>query len=150
MSNLLAAVGRGQLRVLPQRVERRRAIFEAYRKALGGVPGIAFMPEASYGRATRWLTVILVDPVEFGVSREDIRLHLESLDIESRPVWKPMHLQPVFRSCRVVGGAVATELFDRGLCLPSGTQMTDDDVARVVEGLLATPRRAAAGRVTTP
>jgi len=146
MSNLLAAVGRGQLRVLPQRVERKRAIFEAYRKALRRAPGVAFMPEASYGRATRWLTVILVDPAEFGATREDIRLHLETLNIESRPVWKPMHLQPVFRGCRVVGGSVAADLFDRGLCLPSGTQMTDDDVARVVEALLATPRRAAAGR----
>jgi dTDP-4-amino-4,6-dideoxygalactose transaminase len=148
MSNLLAAVGRGQLRVLPQRVERKRAIFEAYRKTLGGVSGVAFMPEAAYGRATRWLTVILVDPAEFGATREDIRLHLETLNIEARPVWKPMHLQPVFRGCRVVGGAVAADLFDRGLCLPSGTQMTNDDVARVVEALLATPRHAMADRKT--
>jgi pyridoxal phosphate-dependent aminotransferase EpsN len=149
LSNLLAAVGRGQLRVLPQRVERRRAIFDAYRKALGGVPGIEFMPEASYGRATRWLTVILVDPAGFGATREDIRGHLEALNIESRPVWKPMHLQPVFQGCRVVGGPVAARLFDRGLCLPSGTQMTDDDVCRVVEGLLATPRRGrSAGAVS--
>ena len=148
MSNLLAAVGRGQLRVLAQRVERKRAIFEGYRGLLAGVPGIAFMPEASYGKATRWLTVILVSPAEFGATREDIRLHLESLDIEARPVWKPMHLQPVFRGCRVVGGAVAADLFDRGLCLPSGTQMTDNDVARVVEALLATPRRAGAGRTS--
>jgi dTDP-4-amino-4,6-dideoxygalactose transaminase len=144
MSNLLAAVGRGQLRVLPQRVDRKRTIFEAYCRALRGVPGIEFMPEASYGRATRWLTVILVDPAEFGATRDDIRLHLESLNIESRPVWKPMHLQPVFKGCRVVGGVVAERLFDRGLCLPSGTQMTDDDVSRVVEGLLATPRLAGA------
>lgn len=145
MSNLLAAVGRGQLRVLTQRVERKRAIFSAYRRLLADVPGISFMPEAAYGRATRWLTVLLVDPAEFGATREDIRLHLESLDIESRPVWKPMHLQPVFRGCRVVGGAVAADLFERGLCLPSGTQMTDDEVARVVEALLATPRRAGMG-----
>jgi len=140
MSNLLAAVGRGQLRALTQRVERKRAIFEAYRVALGAVPGIRFMPEASFGRATRWLTVIQVDPAEFGATREDVRLHLESLDIESRPVWKPMHLQPVFRGCRTVGGSVAAELFDRGLCLPSGTAMTDADIARVVEAVLATPR----------
>jgi dTDP-4-amino-4,6-dideoxygalactose transaminase len=146
MSNLLAAVGRGQLRLLQQRVERRRAIFEAYRRLVAGVPGITFMPEASYGRATRWLTVILVDPAEFGASREDVRLHLESLNIESRPVWKPMHLQPVFRGCRVVGGDVSAGIFERGLCLPSGTQMTDDDVQRVVEGMLATPRRAEAVR----
>ncbi len=146
MSNLLAAVGRGQLRVLPQRVERKRAIFEVYRSALAGVPGIEFMPEASYGRATRWLTVILIDPAEFGAKREDVWLHLEGQNIEARPVWKPMHLQPVFRGCRVIGGAVAADLFERGLCLPSGTQMTDADVMRVVEGLLAVRRRGYAGR----
>ena len=94
------------------------------------------MPEASYGRATRWLTTILIDPADFGATREDIWLHLEALNIEARPVWKPMHLQPVFRGCRVIGGAVAADLFERGLCLPSGTQMTDADVTRVIEGLL--------------
>lgn len=83
------------------------------------------------------MTVIQVDPREFGATREDVRLHLESLDIESRPVWKPMHLQPVFQGCRVVGGAIAQELFERGLCLPSGTAMADADVQRVVEGVLA-------------
>ncbi len=142
MSNLLAAVGRGQLRLLPQRVERKRAIFEVYRSALTGVPGIEFMPEASYGRATRWLSTLLIDSAEFGATREEVWLHLEALNIESRPVWKPMHLQPVFRGCRVIGGAVAADLFERGLCLPSGTQMTDADVTRVVEGLLGTRRRA--------
>jgi len=148
MSNLLAAVGRGQMRVLPARVERKRAIFEVYRSALAGVPGIEFMPEASYGRATRWLTVILIDPAQFGATREDVWLHLEALNIEARPVWKPMHLQPAFRGRRVIGGAVAADLFERGLCLPSGTQMTDGDVTRVVEGLLATRRRAVAARLT--
>jgi len=108
------------------------------------------MPEASYGRATRWLTVILIDPAEFGATREDVWLHLEALNIEARPVWKPMHLQPVFRGYRVIGGAVAADLFDRGLCLPSGTQMTDADVTRVVEGLLATPRHAVAARRSVP
>ncbi len=141
MSNLLAAVGRGQLRVLPQRVERRRQIFASYRQALEHVPGITFMPEASWGTATRWLTVIQIDPAAFGATREDVRLHLESSNIESRPVWKPMHLQPVFEGCRVAGGSVAAELFDRGLCLPSGSQMTDADCQRVVEALLSTPRR---------
>jgi pyridoxal phosphate-dependent aminotransferase EpsN len=150
MSNLLAAVGRGQMRVLPRRVERKRAIFEVYRSALAGVPGIEFMPEASYGRATRWLTTILIDPAEFGATREDVWLHLEALNIEARPVWKPMHLQPVFRGCRVIGGAVAADLFERGLCLPSGTQMTDADVTRAIEGLLATPRRAVVGRRVVP
>ncbi len=134
--------------VLPQRVERKRAIFDLYHRALAGVAGVVFMPEASYGRATRWLTVALIDPAEFGASREDVRQHLESRDIEARPVWKPMHLQPVFRGCRVVGGSVAVHLFERGLCLPSGTQMSDDDVGRVVEAILATPRRASSHKVT--
>jgi dTDP-4-amino-4,6-dideoxygalactose transaminase len=141
MSNLLAAVGRGQLRRLPQRVERKRRIFALYAEALGSVPGISFMPEAPWGRSMRWLTVILVDPAEFGATREDVRLHLESLDIETRPVVKPMHLQPVFRGCRALRGAVATDLFDRGLCLPSGTQMTDADIERVVDGILKTVKR---------
>jgi dTDP-4-amino-4,6-dideoxygalactose transaminase len=140
MSNLLAAVGRGQLRVLSQRVERRRQNFTFYERALGRVPGVTFMPEAPWGRGTRWLTVIQVDPAEFGATREQIRLHLESFDIEARPVWKPMHLQPVFQGRRVVGGAVAAKLFDRGLCLPSGSQMTDADCQRVVDAVLSTPR----------
>ena len=140
MSNLLAAVGRGQLRVLPQRVERRRQIFTFYQRALGSVPGITFMPEASWGKATRWLTVIQIDPLVFGATREDVRLHLEHVNVEARPVWKPMHLQPVFKGCRVVGGPVAADLFDRGLCLPSGSQMTDADCQRVVDALLSTPR----------
>ncbi len=133
--------GHGQLRVLPQRVERRRQIFKLYQQALGRAPGITFMPEANWGRATRWLTVIQVDPAEFGATRKDIRLHLESFNIEARPVWKPMHLQRVFEGCRVAGGSVAADLFDRGLCLPSGSQMTDADCQRVVDALLSTPRK---------
>ncbi len=132
LSNVLAAIGRGQLRVLEERVRRKREIFEAYRQALGDLPGIAFMPEAPWGRATRWLTCITVDPAEFGADREAIRLALEAEDIESRPLWKPMHLQPVFAGCEVVGGAVAADLFERGLCLPSGTAMSETDVERVV------------------
>jgi pyridoxal phosphate-dependent aminotransferase EpsN len=141
MSNLLAAVGRGQLHLLHERVERKRQIFARYREALGSLPGIAFMPEAPWGRSMRWLSVILVDPVEFGATREDVRLSLEALDIETRPVVKPMHLQPVFRGRRVVGGSVAADLFERGLCLPSGTQMTDADLNRVVDGIVKTVRR---------
>jgi dTDP-4-amino-4,6-dideoxygalactose transaminase len=144
MSNLLAAVGRGQLRRLPERVERKRRIFALYQDALGSIPGISFMPEAPWGRAMRWLTVALVDPAEFGATREDVRLHLESLNIETRPVVKPMHLQPVFRERRVLGGPVAAGLFDQGLCLPSGTQMSDADVERVVDGVLKTVRRRSA------
>lgn len=131
MSNLLAAVGRGQLRVLDERVRRRREINALYRSLLGDLPGISFMPEASYGRANCWLTGITVDEESFGAGREDIRLALEAADVEARPVWKPMHLQPVFRGCRFVGNGVADRLFDRGLCLPSGTAMTDETVELV-------------------
>lgn len=90
------------------------------------------MPEAPWGSATRWLTVIQIDAGEFGATREDVRLHLEGLDIEARPVWKPMHLQPVFSGCRAIGGSVAAGLFERGLCLPSGSSMSDADCQRVV------------------
>ena len=91
------------------------------------------MPEAPWGRHNRWLTVITIDPKQFGATREDVRLVLEAENIESRPLWKPMHLQPAFRDCEVVGGAVAEELFVKGLCLPSGTAMREADQMRVVE-----------------
>ena len=133
MSNLLAAVGQGQLRALDQRVERRREIFEFYRSALGNIPGIYFIPDAPYGKSNRWLTCITVDPDEFVASREDIRLALEAENIESRPVWKPMHLQPVFSRCRVRGGEVSAEIFEKGLCLPSGTDLNEADLIRIVE-----------------
>jgi pyridoxal phosphate-dependent aminotransferase EpsN len=132
MSNVLAAIGRGQLRVLDERVSARRRNFDFYHRALAGMPGIDLMPEAPWGRATRWLTCITVDPERFGAAREAIRLALEEEQIESRPVWKPMHLQPVFAGYECVGGAVAADLFDRGLCLPSGTAMTEADLLRVV------------------
>jgi pyridoxal phosphate-dependent aminotransferase EpsN len=131
MSNLLAAVGRGQLGVLDQRIEQRRANNAFYRSALGDLPGITFMDEADYGRWNGWLTCILVDPQAFGSSREDIRLRLEAENIEARPVWKPMHLQPVFEGCRCRGGEVAARLFRDGLCLPSGSSLTDEDRQRV-------------------
>lgn len=132
MSNILAAIGRGQLKVLDERVEARRRNFDYYQQYLGLLPGISFMPEAPYGRCTRWLTCIVVDPQAFGANREDIRLALEKENIEARPLWKPMHLQPVFAGCRVRGGAVSAGLFERGLCLPSGSQMTYNDLERVV------------------
>ncbi|MDW7710738.1 MAG: aminotransferase class I/II-fold pyridoxal phosphate-dependent enzyme [Deferrisomatales bacterium] len=133
LSNVLAAIGRGQLRALEDRVRRKREIFAFYRESLGDLPGIELMPEAPYGRCTRWLTVLTIDPEAFGADREAVRKALEAKNIEARPVWKPMHLQPVFSGCRVAGGAVSEELFARGLCLPSGTAMTDADLERVVE-----------------
>ncbi len=131
LSNILAGVGRGQLRVLEERVQARRRNFAAYEAALGALPGLSFMPEASWGRHNRWLTVITIDPDIFGASREDIRLALETDNIESRPVWKPMHLQPVFAECETVGGSVAEELFERGLCLPSGSSLSSADLERI-------------------
>jgi len=133
MSNILAAIGRGQLHVLEDRVQKKREIFEYYQENLGNMPGIEFMPEAPYGRCTRWLTVTLITPETFGVDREVVRLALEAENIESRPVWKPMHMQPVFKGCRVVGGSVAEDLFERGLCLPSGTQLSREEQDRVIE-----------------
>ncbi len=157
MSNVVAAIGRGQLLSLDQRVQRKLEIFEYYRRALETVDGITMMPEADFGRATRWLTVIQIDPRRFGADRETVRLALESGNIESRPVWKPMHVQPVFyvdgdidrrRSfshegrypARVVGGHVAEELFLNGLCLPSGTAMTAIDLDRTIATILSCRR----------
>lgn len=133
LSNVLAAIGRGQLQALADRVRQRRRNFAFYEGSLAGIPGLEFMPEAAHGRSSRWLTVIQIDPEEFGATPEEVRLALEAKDIESRPVWKPMHLQPVFRSARRVGGAVSERIFNRGLCLPSGSQMTDRDLSRVAD-----------------
>jgi dTDP-4-amino-4,6-dideoxygalactose transaminase len=163
MSNILAAIGRGQLRVLDDRVRRKREIFEYYRKSLGRLPGIKFMPEAEYGKASRWLTVMLIDENEFGIDRETLRIGLEKHNIESRPVWKPMHMQPVFEvewtesdaadhkpektsgkrfRARLVGGKVSEDLFLRGLCLPSGTQMSETDLERVVSAIISVRKDA--------
>jgi len=133
LSNVLAAIGRGQLRALDDRVEKKRWIFDHYERALSRVPGIEFMPETDYGKATRWLTVILISPEQFGVDREAVRLAMEKQNIESRPVWKPMHMQPVFKDVPMRGGAVCEDLFKRGLCLPSGTALTEADLNRVIE-----------------
>lgn len=132
MSNILAAIGRGQLRVLEERIQEKRRIFEYYKNVLSDISGIEFMPEAPYGRSTRWLTIILIHPEKFGSTREDVRIALEEKDIESRPVWKPMHLQPLFRDCPMRGGSVCEYFFDRGLCLPSGTAMSTNDMDRVI------------------
>jgi dTDP-4-amino-4,6-dideoxygalactose transaminase len=133
LSNILAAIGRAQLRVLADRVARRRQIFQRYVDGLGDLPGLGFMPEASYGRHSRWLTVITIDPVQFGADRETVRLALEGQNIESRPMWKPMHLQPVFSGARAIGGAVADRLYAQGLCLPSGSHMSQSDQDQVIE-----------------
>jgi dTDP-4-amino-4,6-dideoxygalactose transaminase len=141
LSNLLAALGRAQLRGLPAKIERRRAVNARYRAALAAVPGIDFMPDARGGEPINWLTVLTVDEAVFGASPTEIREALERGDIEARPAWKPMHLQPLYRDCEVLGGAVAEEIFATGLCVPSGSAMTDADVDRVVEAVLRVPRR---------
>jgi len=132
MSNLLAAVGRGQLKMIKERIAARRRIFEYYQSTLGGESGITFIPEAEYGKSNRWLTCIQVEPKEFGATREEIRLSLEAENIESRPIWKPMHLQPVFAECRKRGGEISEGLFDKGLCLPSGSNLAEQDLERII------------------
>jgi dTDP-4-amino-4,6-dideoxygalactose transaminase len=133
LSNLLAALGRSQLADLPRRVEVRRGHNQAYRAALGNVPGIEFMPEIGGGKSTFWLTALTVDPLAAGVDRTTLIDHLGAHDIEARPVWKPMHLQPLYRGCPVIGGSVSADLFERGLCLPSGSSLTDAQRDHVVE-----------------
>ena len=130
LSNVLAGICRGKLQVLEE-LQARRHNFEVYKQALGNLPGIEFMPEADFGRATRWLTCLTINPAAFGADREQVRLALAKENIEARPVWKPLHLQPVFADCECLGGAVAQELFEYGLCLPSGSNLTAEDLERV-------------------
>lgn len=135
MSNILAAIGRGQLRVLDDHVTARRRNFSFYEKELGYLPGLAFMPEANWGKHSRWLTTLTIDPLEFGSDREEVRTALLENGIEARPVWKPMHRQPVFAHHEFLGGGVADDLFERGLCLPSSSNLTLEDLERVVDAL---------------
>jgi dTDP-4-amino-4,6-dideoxygalactose transaminase len=141
LSNLLAGLGNSQLADLERRVDARRGHNWAYREGLGDLPGVEFMPHDDASRSTCWLTCLTIDPSEAGVDREAVRLHLDTLDIEARPVWKPMHLQPLYAEARMYGGTVSAGLFDRGLCLPSGSSMTAADRGRVIAGV-----RAAFGR----
>jgi dTDP-4-amino-4,6-dideoxygalactose transaminase len=146
MSNLLAAVGRGQLRHLDEKVARRRAINRRYRAALADLPGVGFLPDAAGGEPTNWLTVITLDPASAAATPEELRVALEAADIEARPAWKPMHLQPVFAGAERLGGQVAERIFATGLCLPSGSSLTPDDQERVI----ATIRSVLAGSHRVP
>jgi dTDP-4-amino-4,6-dideoxygalactose transaminase len=112
-------------------------VFARYQAALDGLPGLSFMPEAPYGRASRWLTAVLLDPAQGAPERDTLRRHLSEAGIESRPVWKPLHLQPVFRDAPRAGGAVAASLFERGLCLPSGSGMAPPEQDRVIAAMRA-------------
>lgn len=141
MSNVCACIGRGQLTVIEQRVARRREIFEWYRRRLGELDGIGFMPEPSWARGNRWLSCITLDPSKVKRTPEQLRVALEADNIEARPLWKPMHLQPVFAGCPSFAGGVSEKLFQTGLCLPSGTAMTDSDLERVWNVIRAVVRR---------
>jgi pyridoxal phosphate-dependent aminotransferase EpsN len=136
MSNIVAGIGRGQIRVLDERVKARRAVFDRYQEALGNVPGIGFMPEAFYGRCNRWLTVMNLDPNIISVQPMDIINALAAENIESRPVWKPMHLQPLFAGCRYFTHeeteSVSDRIFNEGLCLPSGSDLQTEEQDRVI------------------
>jgi pyridoxal phosphate-dependent aminotransferase EpsN len=143
MSNIAAGIGRGQLRVLDERVQARREVFQRYEEGLGDLAGVEFMPEASFGRANRWLTVMTLDPAVCPAASMDIIRALEVENIESRPVWKPMHLQPLFAGCRYFTHgeeeSVSDRLFQQGVCLPSGSSLTEEEqerVIRCVRGLL--------------
>ena len=144
LSNVLAGIGRGQMGLLDERVKRRREIFAWYHEHLARLPGlaVALAPEPTGSRSNRWLTTILLnasDSQDAGsqplITPETVRLQLETHNVESRPLWKPLHLQPLFQSAPMYGGAVCADLFARGLCLPSGTAMTDVELHRVADAL---------------
>lgn len=137
MSNIVAGIGRGQMEVLDQRVSQRRANNERYRNFFEGILGVTFQtePNADYF-SNYWLTAILIDPLlTGGISREDVRLALDGQNIESRPLWKPMHMQPVYQGTKFYGSGVCEQLFEQGLCLPSGSNLTDHDFDRIFEVL---------------
>ncbi len=141
MSNVLAGIGRGQLRVLADRVRQRRANAFAYAEAFSDLEGIELMPQADWGLHTNWLSVFLVDEAKLGVSRDALVHAMAAEDIEARPVWKPMHTQPLYASAERFGGEVAEDLFARGICLPSSTNMSADDRARVIDCIRRTVGR---------
>lgn len=145
MSNILAGIGRGQMEVLDERIEQRRANFEFYKNELGKIKGVSFLKEQQGSLSNRWLTIIVVDPkyTANGVTREDIRLALEKENIEARPLWKPMHMQPLFEKSPYFGKGIAMKLFKNGLCLPSGSNLTLAEKRRVVDvinGLVSNAR----------
>jgi len=137
LSNILAAIGRGQLRVLEERVKARRAVFERYAAAFSDTDGFDFMPEAPFGTSTRWLTTLTVSPERCGVTAAQLIDALSAQNIEARPVWKPLHLQPLFKGCDYyphdLNNSISDSLFERGLCLPSGSSLTEAEQARVID-----------------
>ena len=136
LSNLLAAVGRAQLQVLPERVERRRKINQIYRRELANIPAIEFLPEATYGKSTHWLSVMRVDSRVSKITPTQIVQYLQSESIEARPVWKPLHLQPLFKNClfysHLEKGSVVENFFETGVCLPSGSSLSELQQNKVI------------------
>lgn len=146
LSNILAAIGRAQLKVLDERINARREVYKRYHQILSEISGIEFMPEIKYGRSTRWLTVLKINPKTINLKISQIIEILEKENIESRPVWKPMHLQPLFRhnlfysNCK--NKSVAENLFNNGICLPSGSNLTIKDQQKVIEIITDTISRS--------
>jgi len=135
LSNVLAGIGRGQLLVLDQRVRERRAVAFRYAEAFAEVPGITFMPQAEFGFHANWLSCFLIDEEAFGCSRDGLVSRLDEANIESRPVWKPMHMQPLFAGAKHYGGEVSEDLFRRGICLPSSSSLTAADQNYVIDAV---------------
>lgn len=137
MSNVLAGIGRGQLEIIEERVLKRRAIFDLYYQNLKHIPGISFLPEIQLHYSNRWLTTILIDPSKTNnICNDDISKALAKDNIETRPLWKPMHMQPIFNGYPFYSKGVSERLFKMGLCLPSGSNMSDDDIKRVLSGII--------------
>jgi dTDP-4-amino-4,6-dideoxygalactose transaminase len=137
MSNVLAGIGRGQLRVLDERVAARRAIAARYAEALSDIPGLTMQPEAPWGMHSRWLSVVHLDPAEISVPPAELVRQLDEEGIETRPVWRPMHTQPLFAGAETVGGAVAERLYRTGLCLPSSSSLRPEQQRRVIDAMRA-------------
>lgn len=140
LSNLLAAVGRAQLETLDERIRARRTVRSHYLAGLGEIPGLEFMPEAPNGSSNAWLTCLLIDEDVFGATRDVLIQALGAENIEARPVWKPMHLQPVFEDHQCFGGAVAAKLFRTGMCVPSGSDLSHDQLERIITTIRNTGR----------
>jgi dTDP-4-amino-4,6-dideoxygalactose transaminase len=146
MSNVLAGIGRGQLRVLDDHVTRRRAIFDRYCEAFADIPGVTPQPEAPWALHTRWLSVFTIDSAEIPLTPEDLVRELDRDNIEARPVWRPMHMQPVFRDAESIRGDVAERLFETGICLPSSSSLPEEDQERVIESVRTAVNVSTAGR----
>lgn len=143
MSNVLAGIGRGQLEVLEERVGQRRAVAFRYRDAFADLPGVSFMPQAAYGHHTNWLSCFLIDEHQSLASRDEVIAALAAADVEARPLWKPMHLQPLYQDCERHGGDTAESLFAKGLCLPSSSSLTLAEQSFVIERVRAVMTRSA-------